>query len=257
MELINTAVYGSNYESPQQDVPQLLGRSEQKECDKMGQAIGLNTEFDKKIDESLKNSKSLDCRDIKTGTVPSKNGESCNELETNINKLTLVDKKKLKNENTELKKSIYDLEKCIVSLKDQISQKDKKISELEGKITALKVKIVRFESILFEQDDGVFYSYYNMLPGIKAILCYKEKFDNDGSLKKNAVNEMKSLIGEEMGYKDDGLKELTTRISRILKNELLIDGLDSNFDSNGNLKKEAVSTIKAIVNKVYPDDKID
>lgn len=79
----------------------------------------------------------------------------------------------------------------------------------------------------------------------------------DCVLKKGAVNEMKSLIGEEMGYKDDGLKELTTRISRILKNELLIDGLDSNFGNNGNLKKEAVDAIEAIVNKVYPDDKID
>ena len=68
---------------------------------------------------------------------------------------------------------------------------------------------------------------------------------------------MKSLIGKEIGYKDDDLKESTTKISRILKNELLINGLDSNFDNNGNLKKEAVSTIKAIVNKVYPDDKID
>ena len=79
----------------------------------------------------------------------------------------------------------------------------------------------------------------------------------DCVLKKGAVNETRNLIGKEIGYKDDDLKELTTRISRILKNELLIDGLDSNFDSNGNLKKEAVSTIKAIVNKVYPDDKID
>ena len=163
----------------------------------------------------------------------------------------------MKNENIKSREYNDDLEKRIVSLKDQISQKDKKISGLEGKITALKAKIVRFESILFEQDDGVFYSYYNTLPGIKAILCYKEKFDNDGSLKKNAVNEIKSLIGEEMGYKDDGLKELTTRISRILKNELLIDGLDSNFGNNGNLKKEAVDAIEAIVNKVYPDDKID
>ena len=68
---------------------------------------------------------------------------------------------------------------------------------------------------------------------------------------------MKSLIGKEIGYKDDDLKESTTKISRILKNELLINGLDSNFDNNGNLKKEAVNTIKAIVNKVYPDDKID
>ena len=65
------------------------------------------------------------------------------------------------------------------------------------------------------------------------------------------------MIGGEIRYKDDGLKELTTRISRILKNELLIDGLDSNFGNNGNLKKEAVDAIEAIVNKVYPDDKID
>ena len=97
---------------------------------------------------------------------------------------------------------------------------------------------------------------YNPLPGVGAILRDARKFV-DGSLKKNAVNEMKSLIGEEMGYKDDGLKELTTRISRILKNELLIDGLDSNFDSNGNLKKEAVDTIKVIVSKVSPNNKID
>ena len=62
---------------------------------------------------------------------------------------------------------------------------------------------------------------------------------------------------KKIRYEDDDLKELTTKISKILKNELLIDGLDSNFDNNGNLKKEAVSTIKAIVNKVYPDDKID
>ena len=68
---------------------------------------------------------------------------------------------------------------------------------------------------------------------------------------------MKSLIGKEIKYKDDDLKKLTTRISRILKNELLIDGLDSNFGNNGNLKKEAVDAIEAIVNKVYPDDKID
>ena len=62
---------------------------------------------------------------------------------------------------------------------------------------------------------------------------------------------------KKIRYEDDDLKELTTKISKILKNELLIDGLDSNFDNNGNLKKEAVNTIKAIVNKVYPDDKID
>ena len=67
----------------------------------------------------------------------------------------------------------------------------------------------------------------------------------------------KFLLEKKIRYEDDDLKELTTKILRILKNELLIDGLDSNFDSNGNLKKEAVSTIKAIVNKVYPDDKID
>lgn len=92
-----------------------------------------------------------------------------------------------------------------------------------------------------------------MLPGVKAIaLCDTVRFA-DGSLKKDAVSEMKSLIGKEIKYKDDDLKKLTTKILRILKNELLIDGLDS----NGNLKKEAVSTIKAIVTKVYPDDKID
>ena len=65
------------------------------------------------------------------------------------------------------------------------------------------------------------------------------------------------MIGKEIGYEDDDLKESTTKISRILKNELLIDGLDSNFGNNGNLKKEAVDAIEAIVNKVYPDDKID
>ena len=68
---------------------------------------------------------------------------------------------------------------------------------------------------------------------------------------------MSFLLEKKIRYEDDDLKELTTKISKILKNELLIDGLDSNFDNNGNLKKEAVSTIKAIVNKVYPDDKID
>ena len=62
---------------------------------------------------------------------------------------------------------------------------------------------------------------------------------------------------KKIRYEDDDLKELTTKISKILKNELLIDGLDSNFDNNGNLKKEAVDAIEAIVNKVYPDDKID
>lgn len=68
---------------------------------------------------------------------------------------------------------------------------------------------------------------------------------------------MKSLIGKEIGYKDDDLKESTTKILRILENELLINGVDSNFGNNGNLKKEAVDAIKDIVNKVYPDDKID
>jgi len=65
------------------------------------------------------------------------------------------------------------------------------------------------------------------------------------------------LLEKKIRYEDDDLKELTNKISRILKNELLIDGLDSNFGNNGNLKKEAVDAIEAIVNKVYPDDKID
>lgn len=68
---------------------------------------------------------------------------------------------------------------------------------------------------------------------------------------------MSFLLGKKIRYEGDDLKELTTKISRILKNELLIDGLDSNFGSNGNLKKEAVDAIKVIVNKVYPDDKIN
>lgn len=68
---------------------------------------------------------------------------------------------------------------------------------------------------------------------------------------------MSFLLEKKIRYEDDDLKELTNKISRILKNELLIDGLDSNFGNNGNLKKEAVDAIEAIVNKVYPDDKID
>lgn len=59
----------------------------------------------------------------------------------------------------------------------------------------------------------------------------------DCVLKKGAVDEMKFLLGREIKYKDFDLKESTNKISRILKNELLIDGLDSNFCNNGNLKK--------------------
>lgn len=68
---------------------------------------------------------------------------------------------------------------------------------------------------------------------------------------------MKDLLGIKIGDKDNDIKESATEISRILKNELLVDELDSNFGKNGKLKKEAVDAIKAIVNKVYPDDKID
>ena len=141
MELINTAVYRSNYESPQQDVPQLLGRSEQKECDKMGQAIGLNTEFDKKIDESLKNSKNLDRRDIKIGVVPYENSENCNKVEVKSNGSKLEDQKKFDDENIRLKERNNNLEKRVASLENQILQKDEVISKLVGENVLLKCRL--------------------------------------------------------------------------------------------------------------------
>jgi hypothetical protein len=134
------------------------------------------------------------------------------------------------------------------------SSKDETISKLEDKIIALKGKIAGLDACICELNGEL--STYNPLPGVVAILCDERKFF-DGSLKKSAVNEMKFLLGREIRYEDDDLKELTTKILRILENELLINGVDSNFGNNGNLKKEAVDAIKAIVNKVYPDDKIN
>ena len=255
MEQINSSgVSGSNSKFFQKSVSQKANEIERQKCDKNIQGIVSNTELSKKDSDSMKNLVSLDKHEAESGVVSYEKKESCNKPEEKDDNLNLENQKRLKNENAELKNRIDDLGKRIVFLENQLSQKDKKISGLEDKVIALKGRIAGLDACICELNGEL--STYNPLPGVRAILCNAGKFV-DGSLKKNAVNEMKFLLGREIRYEDDDLKELTTKISRILKNELLIDGLDSNFDSNGNLKKEAVDAIKAIVNKVYPYDKID
>ena len=125
----------------QHGASQGLSRPEQEENNKKVQGIDLNTEFDKKIDESLKNSKNLDRRDIKIGVVPYENSENCNKVEVKDNGSKLEDQKKLDDENIRLKERNNNLEKHIASLENQIRQKDEAISKLTRENILLKCRL--------------------------------------------------------------------------------------------------------------------
>ena len=125
----------------QHGASQGLSRPEQEENNKKVQGIDLNTEFDKKIDESLKNSKNLDRRDIKIGVVPYENSENCNKVEVKSNGSKLEDQKKFDDENIRLKERNNNLEKRVASLENQILQKDEVISKLVGENVLLKCRL--------------------------------------------------------------------------------------------------------------------
>lgn len=125
----------------QHDASQGLNHPEQDESNKKVQGIDLNTEFDKKINESLKNSKNLDRRDIKIGVVPYENSENCNKVKVKSNGSKLEDQKKLDDENIRLKERNNNLEKHIASLENQIRQKDEAISKLTRENILLKCRL--------------------------------------------------------------------------------------------------------------------
>lgn len=126
----------------QHGASQGLNRLEQEESNKNVQGTNLNTEFDKKIDESLKNSKNLDRRDIKIGVVQYENSENCNKVEVNSNGSKLEDQKKFDDENIRLKERNNNLEKRVASLENQILQKDEVISKLVGENVLLKCRLM-------------------------------------------------------------------------------------------------------------------
>ena len=125
----------------QHGASQGLSRPEQEENNKKVQGIDLNTEFDKKIDESLKNSKNLDRRDIKIGVVPYENSENCNKVEVKSNGSKLEDQKKFDDENIRLKERNNNLEKRVASLENQIRQKDEITSKLVNENVLLKCRL--------------------------------------------------------------------------------------------------------------------
>ena len=141
MEQINNVFVKGLRHMFQHDASQELNHPEQEESNKKVQGIDLNTEFDKKIDESLKNSKNLDRRDIKIGVVPYENSENCNKVEVKSNGSKLEDQKKLDDENTRLKERNNNLEKHIASLENQIRQKDEAISKLISENILLKCRL--------------------------------------------------------------------------------------------------------------------
>ena len=126
----------------QHDASQELNRPEQEESNKKVQGIGPHAEFDKEVDESLKNSKNLDRRDIKIGVVPYENSENCNKVEVKSNGSKLEDQKKLDDENIRLKERNDNLEKRVTSLENQILQKDEVISKLVGENVLLKCRLM-------------------------------------------------------------------------------------------------------------------
>ena len=129
----------------QHGASQGLSRPEQEESNKKVQGIDLNTEFDKKIDESLKNSKNLDRRDIKIGVVPYENSEDSNKIEVKSDGSKIEDQKKLEDENIRLKERNNNLEKRVASLENQIRQKDEITSKLVNENVLLKWRLMDCE----------------------------------------------------------------------------------------------------------------
>ena len=141
MEQINNVFVKGLRHMFQHDASQRLNRPEQEESNKKVQVTVPHTEFDKKIDESLKNSKNLDRRDIKIGVVPCESSENCNKVEVKSNGSKLEDQKKLDDENTRLKERNNNLEKRVASLENQILQKDEAISKLISENILLKCRL--------------------------------------------------------------------------------------------------------------------
>lgn len=92
MEQINSSVVrNSIFALIWMGVPQAINNLKQKKFDKNIQTVDSNVELCKKEDKFSKNSKNLDCLDIKTWAISSENGESCNKPEIKSNEPNLED----------------------------------------------------------------------------------------------------------------------------------------------------------------------
>lgn len=96
MEQINSsAVRNSIFALIQTDVPQGTRSLEKKEHNKNTQVIDSNTGFNKKVGDSLKNSRNLYGRNTGSVIDPCENSENCNKFEAKSNEPELEGKRNI------------------------------------------------------------------------------------------------------------------------------------------------------------------